>query len=50
MLFMLLAVSAAACESDPPPKAQLEAFRKLPLTAEEFRAIDANVAPYLRQP
>jgi predicted TIM-barrel fold metal-dependent hydrolase len=34
--------------TDPPPKVQLEAFRKLPLTAAEFAAIEGNVAAYLR--
>lgn len=34
--------------TDPPPKAMLEAFRKLPLSVEEFRIIEGNVAPYLR--
>ncbi len=34
--------------TDPPPKAMLEAFRKLPLTDAEFRAIEGNHAPYLR--
>ena len=34
--------------TDPPPKAQAEAFRKLPLSAAEVREIEANVAPYLR--
>lgn len=34
--------------TDPPPKTQLEAFRKLPLTEAEFGAIVRNVAPYLR--
>lgn len=34
--------------TDPPPKAMLEAFRKLPLSQAEFRAIEGNVAPYLR--
>jgi predicted TIM-barrel fold metal-dependent hydrolase len=34
--------------TDPPPKTQLEAFRKLPLGAAEFRAIESNTAPYLR--
>lgn len=34
--------------TDPPPKAQLQVLRTLPLTDAEFRAIDANVAPYLR--
>jgi predicted TIM-barrel fold metal-dependent hydrolase len=34
--------------TDPPPKAAFEAFRKLPLTEAEFRAIEGNVAPYLR--
>ncbi len=34
--------------TDPPPKVQLAAFHKLPLTPAEFRIIEANVAPYLR--
>jgi predicted TIM-barrel fold metal-dependent hydrolase len=34
--------------TDPPPKQMLAAFRKLPLTAAEFKAIEANVAPYLK--
>jgi predicted TIM-barrel fold metal-dependent hydrolase len=34
--------------TDPPPKVQLQAYRQLPLSAAEFRAIDANVAPYLK--
>ena len=35
--------------TDPPPKAAFEAFRKLPLTEPEFRAIEGNVAPYLKK-
>jgi predicted TIM-barrel fold metal-dependent hydrolase len=34
--------------TDPPPKAMLAAFRKLPLTDAEFRAIEGNLAPYAR--
>jgi predicted TIM-barrel fold metal-dependent hydrolase len=34
--------------TDPPPKAQLQVLHTLPLTQAEFRAIDRNVAPYLR--
>jgi len=34
--------------TDPPPKVQVQAFRKLPLTEAEFRVIESNVAPYLR--
>jgi uncharacterized protein len=34
--------------TDPPPKAQLQVLHTLPLTRAEFRAIDRNVAPYLR--
>jgi predicted TIM-barrel fold metal-dependent hydrolase len=34
--------------TDPPAKAALAAFRKLPLTQYELRAIEANVAPYLK--
>lgn len=34
--------------TDPPAKVQYANFRKLPLTDAEFRAIDRNVAPYLR--
>jgi predicted TIM-barrel fold metal-dependent hydrolase len=34
--------------TDPPPKAMLDAFRKLPLSAAEFSVIEGNVAPYLR--
>jgi predicted TIM-barrel fold metal-dependent hydrolase len=34
--------------TDPPAKAALEAFRKLPLTPYELRAIEGNVAPYLK--
>ena len=33
--------------TDPPAKVQHEAFRKLPLSEAEFRAIEKNVAPYL---
>ena len=36
--------------SDGPPKESLDAFLKLPLTDDEFRAIAANVAPYLKPP
>jgi predicted TIM-barrel fold metal-dependent hydrolase len=34
--------------TDPPAKQMLAAFRKLPLTAAEFKAIESNVAPYLK--
>jgi predicted TIM-barrel fold metal-dependent hydrolase len=34
--------------TDPPPKDALASFRKLPLTAAELRAIEGNVAPYLK--
>ena len=34
--------------SDGPPQPALTAFRQLPLTDAEFRAIAANVAPYMR--
>ena len=34
--------------TDPSPKDALEAFRKLPLTPAELRAIERNVAPYLK--
>jgi predicted TIM-barrel fold metal-dependent hydrolase len=34
--------------TDPPPKEQLAAFRKLPLTEAELRAIFSNVAPWLK--
>ena len=30
------------------PKAGWEAFKRLPLTAEEFKVIADNVAPYMR--
>jgi len=30
------------------PEQALEAYRKLPLTKDEFRTIDTNVAPYMR--
>ncbi|HTU65019.1 MAG TPA: amidohydrolase family protein [Steroidobacteraceae bacterium] len=33
--------------TDPPAKAALESFRRLPLMPIELRAIEANVAPYL---
>lgn len=33
--------------ADPPAKAALEAFRRLPLMPAELRAIEGNVAPYL---
>jgi predicted TIM-barrel fold metal-dependent hydrolase len=36
--------------TDPPPRVQHQAFRKLPLAEEEFRAIENNVAPYLARP
>jgi predicted TIM-barrel fold metal-dependent hydrolase len=36
--------------TDPPPKDALAAFRKLPLMPVELRAIEGNVAPYLRTP
>lgn len=34
--------------TDPPPELQVQAFHSLPLTAAEFKAIESNVAPYLR--
>lgn len=34
--------------SDGPPLANWKAFRKLPLTEQEFQMIERNVAPYLR--
>jgi predicted TIM-barrel fold metal-dependent hydrolase len=34
--------------SDGPPLPNWKAFRKLPLTEEEFRKIETNVAPYLK--
>ena len=34
--------------SDGPPLPNWRAFRKLPLTEEEFRQIERNIAPYLR--
>jgi predicted TIM-barrel fold metal-dependent hydrolase len=34
--------------TDPPPKTQVQALHALPLTPAEIRAIEANVAPYLR--
>jgi predicted TIM-barrel fold metal-dependent hydrolase len=34
--------------TDPPPKTQVQALHSLPLTPAEIRAIEANVAPYLR--
>jgi predicted TIM-barrel fold metal-dependent hydrolase len=36
--------------TDPPAKAALDAFRGLPLTSYELRAIEGNVAPYLSSP
>jgi predicted TIM-barrel fold metal-dependent hydrolase len=33
---------------NPVPKEALDAFRRLPLTEEEFRTIANNIAPYLR--
>ena len=44
----LLFGSDAAIAPNPPPAGAWSDFRKLPLTAEEFRTIAANVAPYLR--
>jgi predicted TIM-barrel fold metal-dependent hydrolase len=35
--------------TDPPPKAQLQAFHQLPLSDAEFRTIERNVAPYLKR-
>ena len=35
--------------TDPSPKQALAAFRKLPLSAAELRAIESNVAPYLKR-
>jgi predicted TIM-barrel fold metal-dependent hydrolase len=35
--------------TDPPPKAAFQALRKLPLAEPEFRAIEGNVAPYLKK-
>jgi predicted TIM-barrel fold metal-dependent hydrolase len=34
--------------TDPSPKTQVQALHSLPLTPAEIRAIEANVAPYLR--
>ena len=34
--------------SESPPLAVWKSFRKLPLTAGEFRKIEKNIAPYLR--
>ena len=34
--------------TDPLPKTQVQALHSLPLTPAEIRAIEANVAPYLR--
>lgn len=36
--------------TDPPPRAALAAFRKLPLSPAELRAIEGNIAPYLAAP
>jgi predicted TIM-barrel fold metal-dependent hydrolase len=35
--------------TDPPAKEMLAIWRKLPLTPEEFRAIESNTAPYLKK-
>jgi predicted TIM-barrel fold metal-dependent hydrolase len=35
--------------TDPPPRQALAAFRKLPLSPAELRAIEGNVAPYLKR-
>jgi len=35
--------------TDPPPAAQLQVFHQLPLERAEFRAIERNVAPYLKR-
>jgi predicted TIM-barrel fold metal-dependent hydrolase len=35
--------------TDPPAKEMLAIWRKLPLTPEEFRAIESNTAPYLKR-
>ena len=35
--------------TDPPPKQALASFRKLPLSPAELRAIEGNVAPYLKR-
>jgi len=40
--------SDGAAGGNPPPREAWAAFRQLPLTSEEFRAIARNVAPYLR--
>jgi predicted TIM-barrel fold metal-dependent hydrolase len=34
--------------TDPPPKTQVKAFHTWPLTRAEFKAIEKNIAPYLR--
>lgn len=34
--------------ADPPPKAQVQVLRSLPLSRSELRTIERNVAPYLR--
>jgi predicted TIM-barrel fold metal-dependent hydrolase len=44
----LLFGSDAAIAPNPPPAGAWSDFRKLPLTAEEFRTIAGNVAPYFR--
>ena len=41
--------SDGATGGNAPPREAWEAFRKLPLTEAEFRAIAANVPPYLRR-
>ena len=40
--------SDAASAPNPPPREGWAAFRKVPLTEDEFRTIAANVAPYMR--
>lgn len=40
--------SDGAAGGNPPPRGAWAAFRQLPLTDDEFRAIASNVAPYLR--
>jgi predicted TIM-barrel fold metal-dependent hydrolase len=40
--------SDGAAGGNPPPREAWAAFRQLPLTSEEFRAIARNLAPYVR--
>ena len=47
-LHRILYGSDAAAGPNPPPREGWAAFRKLPLTEDEFRTIANNVAPYLR--